>query len=137
MVFRLRLFKTYDGELLKAQELCEKVHQDGNNHVGAIMGYGDYMIGDNLEVAFRKHSCFVRNMDGVDLLKGWCSTNLYTISVDEMAPVRISSGPEPIMMTLGQLNLGLAPSLVPATTYILPTYKDLEILFQPMFDEYF
>ncbi|GJT18695.1 hypothetical protein Tco_0877401 [Tanacetum coccineum] len=112
MVFGLRLFKTYDGESLKAQELCEKVHQDGNNHVGAIMGYGDYMIGDSvvsrayyveglghnlfsvgqfcdsdLEVAFRKHSCFVRNMDGVDLLKGWRNTNLYTISVDEMAPL--------------------------------------------------
>ncbi|GJX68399.1 retrovirus-related pol polyprotein from transposon TNT 1-94 [Tanacetum coccineum] len=54
-----------------------------------------------------------------------------------MAPVRISSGPEPIMMTLGQLNSGLAPSPVPATTYIPPTDKDLEILFQPMFDEYF
>ncbi|GJS25286.1 retrovirus-related pol polyprotein from transposon TNT 1-94 [Tanacetum coccineum] len=54
-----------------------------------------------------------------------------------MAPVRISSGPEPIMMTLGQLNPGLAPSPVPATTYIPPTNKDLEILFQPMFDEYF
>ncbi|GKA59788.1 hypothetical protein Tco_0759101 [Tanacetum coccineum] len=126
MVFGLRLFKTYDGESLKAQELCEKVHQDGNNHVGAIMGYGDYMIGvsavsrayyveglghnlfsvgqfcdSDLEVAFRKHSCFVRNMDGVDILKG------------------------------------LAPSPVPATTYIPPTDKDLEILFQPMFDEYF
>ncbi|GJY96578.1 retrovirus-related pol polyprotein from transposon TNT 1-94 [Tanacetum coccineum] len=94
MVFGLRLFKTYDGESLKAQELCEKVHQDGNNHVGAIMGYGDYMIGDSvvswayyveglghnlfsvgkfcdsdLEVAFRKYSCFGHNMDGVDLLK--------------------------------------------------------------------
>ncbi|GKA03743.1 integrase, catalytic region, zinc finger, CCHC-type containing protein [Tanacetum coccineum] len=54
-----------------------------------------------------------------------------------MAPVRISSGPEPIMMTPGQLNSGLAPSPVPATTYIPPTDKDLEILFQPMFDEYF
>ncbi|GKA00828.1 hypothetical protein Tco_0673493 [Tanacetum coccineum] len=42
-----------------------------------------------------------------------------------------------IMMTPGQLNLGLAPSPVPATTYIPPTDKDLEILFQPMFDEYF
>ncbi|GJX11300.1 hypothetical protein Tco_0201159 [Tanacetum coccineum] len=116
MVFGLRLFKTYDGESLKAQELCEKVHQDGNNHVGAIMGYGDYMIGDSvvsrayyveglghnlfsvgqfcdsdLEVAFRKHSCFVRNMDGVDLLKGWRSTNLYTISVDEMLSTAIST----------------------------------------------
>ncbi|GJT27462.1 retrovirus-related pol polyprotein from transposon TNT 1-94 [Tanacetum coccineum] len=54
-----------------------------------------------------------------------------------MAPVRISSGPEPIMMTPGQLNSGLAPSPVLATTYILPTDKDLKILFQPMFDEYF
>ncbi|GJV19409.1 hypothetical protein Tco_1368429 [Tanacetum coccineum] len=54
-----------------------------------------------------------------------------------MAPVRISSGPEPIMMTPGQLNSGLAPSPVPATTYIPPTDKDREILFQPMFDEYF
>ncbi|GJR17178.1 hypothetical protein Tco_0965705 [Tanacetum coccineum] len=56
---------------------------------------------------------------------------------EEMAPVRISSGPDPIMMTPGQLNSGLAPSPIPATTYIPPTDKDLEILFQPMFDEYF
>ncbi|GJT42520.1 retrovirus-related pol polyprotein from transposon TNT 1-94 [Tanacetum coccineum] len=34
-------------------------------------------------------------------------------------------------------SFGLAPSPVPATTYIPPTDKDLEILFQPMFDEYF
>ncbi|GJS53361.1 retrovirus-related pol polyprotein from transposon TNT 1-94 [Tanacetum coccineum] len=54
-----------------------------------------------------------------------------------MAPLRISLGPEPIMMTPGQLNSGLTPSPVPATTYIPPTDKDLEILFQPMFDEYF
>ncbi|GJR36669.1 hypothetical protein Tco_1212353 [Tanacetum coccineum] len=54
-----------------------------------------------------------------------------------MAPVRISSGPEPIMMTPGQLNSGLAPLPILATTYIPPIDKDLEILFQPMFDEYF
>ncbi|GJY39757.1 putative ribonuclease H-like domain-containing protein [Tanacetum coccineum] len=54
-----------------------------------------------------------------------------------MAPVRISSGPEPIMMTPGQLNSGLAPTHVHATTYVPPTDKELEILFQPMFDEYF
>ncbi|GKE71947.1 retrovirus-related pol polyprotein from transposon TNT 1-94 [Tanacetum coccineum] len=48
-----------------------------------------------------------------------------------------SSVPEPFMMTPGQLNSGLAPSHVPATINIPPTDKDLEILFQPMFDEYF
>ncbi|GJT91918.1 hypothetical protein Tco_1080763 [Tanacetum coccineum] len=31
----------------------------------------------------------------------------------------------------------LTPSHVPATTYIPPTDKDLEVLFQPMFNEYF
>ncbi|GJR09781.1 retrovirus-related pol polyprotein from transposon TNT 1-94 [Tanacetum coccineum] len=49
----------------------------------------------------------------------------------------VGSGPEHIIMTPGQINSGLAPSHVPATTYIPPTDKDLEILFQPMFDEYF
>ncbi|GJS63298.1 retrovirus-related pol polyprotein from transposon TNT 1-94 [Tanacetum coccineum] len=42
-----------------------------------------------------------------------------------MAPVRMSSGPEPFVMTPGQLKSGLAP-----------TDKELEMLFQPMFDEY-
>ncbi|GJV19905.1 retrovirus-related pol polyprotein from transposon TNT 1-94 [Tanacetum coccineum] len=46
-------------------------------------------------------------------------------------------GPEPILMTLGQISLGLVPNLFPVDPYVLPTNKDLEILFQPMFDEYF
>ncbi|GKC60051.1 retrovirus-related pol polyprotein from transposon TNT 1-94, partial [Tanacetum coccineum] len=37
-----------------------------------------------LEVAFRKHSCYVRGVDGVELLKGSCGSNLYTISVEDM-----------------------------------------------------
>nr|GEW51659.1 integrase, catalytic region, zinc finger, CCHC-type, peptidase aspartic, catalytic [Tanacetum cinerariifolium] len=70
----------------------------GNDHFGAIMGYGDYVIGDSvisrvyyveglghnlffvrqfydsdLEVAFRKHSCAVRGTDGVELIKGSCT----------------------------------------------------------------
>nr|GEV36402.1 integrase, catalytic region, zinc finger, CCHC-type, peptidase aspartic, catalytic [Tanacetum cinerariifolium] len=80
-----------------------------NDHFGAIMGYGDYVIGDNvisrvyyveglgydlffvgefydsdLEVAFRKHSCYVRDVDGMELLKGNRGSNLYTISVEDM-----------------------------------------------------
>nr|GEU49825.1 Gag-Pol polyprotein [Tanacetum cinerariifolium] len=37
------------------------------------------------EVAFRRNACFVRNLEGVDLLKGDRSTNLYTINLHEMA----------------------------------------------------
>ncbi|GKF47761.1 hypothetical protein Tco_0137563 [Tanacetum coccineum] len=38
----------------------------------------------DLEVAFRKHTCFVRDINGADILKGSRSTNLYTISIDEI-----------------------------------------------------
>nr|GFA40260.1 integrase, catalytic region, zinc finger, CCHC-type, peptidase aspartic, catalytic [Tanacetum cinerariifolium] len=37
------------------------------------------------EVAFRRNACFVRNLEGVDLLKRDRSTNLYTINLHEMA----------------------------------------------------
>nr|GFA38328.1 integrase, catalytic region, zinc finger, CCHC-type, peptidase aspartic, catalytic [Tanacetum cinerariifolium] len=37
------------------------------------------------EVAFRRNACFVRNLEGVDLLKGDRSTNLYRINLYEMA----------------------------------------------------
>nr|GEY40728.1 retrovirus-related Pol polyprotein from transposon TNT 1-94 [Tanacetum cinerariifolium] len=74
-----------------------------------LFGYGDYMIGDNvisrvyyverlrhnlfsigqfydfdLEVAFKKHSCYVHDTDGVELIKGFRGFNLYTISVKDM-----------------------------------------------------
>ncbi|GKD29722.1 integrase, catalytic region, zinc finger, CCHC-type containing protein [Tanacetum coccineum] len=280
-----------------------------NDHFGAIMGYGDYMIGDSvisrvyyveglghnlfsvgqfcdsdLEVAFRKHTCYVRNKDSVDLLKGSRSSNLYSISVKDMMmsspicllskdsknkswlwhrrlnhlnfgtindlerkdlcrhlspkiysenssaerhcrktklyscgnssdnadifkspdvpigrifgalcyptndsedlgklkaiadigifvgyapnrkgyriynkrtrrimetihvqfdelteqidPMHISTRPKPILLTPGQISSGLVPNSVPAAPYVLPTNKDLEILFQITFDEY-
>ncbi|GKC35398.1 retrovirus-related pol polyprotein from transposon TNT 1-94 [Tanacetum coccineum] len=56
----------------------------GNDHIATILGYGDLQYG-NLEVAFRRNTCFVRNLEGVDLLKGNHSTNLYTINLHEMA----------------------------------------------------
>nr|GEW81426.1 retrovirus-related Pol polyprotein from transposon TNT 1-94 [Tanacetum cinerariifolium] len=47
----------------------------------------DCSNGDNayLEVAFRRNACFIINLEGVDLLKGDRSTNLYTINLHEMA----------------------------------------------------
>ncbi|GJT79866.1 retrovirus-related pol polyprotein from transposon TNT 1-94 [Tanacetum coccineum] len=47
----------------------------GSDHVAAIL---------DLEVALRKNTYFVRNLDGVDLLKRNRSTNLYTINLREM-----------------------------------------------------
>nr|GEW44935.1 retrovirus-related Pol polyprotein from transposon TNT 1-94 [Tanacetum cinerariifolium] len=39
----------------------------------------------DLEAAFRKNACFVRNLEGVDLLKGNRSKNLYTVNLHKMA----------------------------------------------------
>ncbi|GKB67746.1 retrovirus-related pol polyprotein from transposon TNT 1-94 [Tanacetum coccineum] len=80
-----------------------------NNHVAKIMGYRDHQIenvtisrvyyveglGHNLflveqfcdsnhEVAFRQHTCFIRNLEGVDLLTGSRGNNLYTPSLRDM-----------------------------------------------------
>ncbi|GJY33256.1 hypothetical protein Tco_0417725 [Tanacetum coccineum] len=49
---------------------------------------------------------------------------------------KINSETDTEILNVGD-EQGLAPSHVPATTNIPPTDKDLEILFQPMFDEYF
>nr|GEV83010.1 putative ribonuclease H-like domain-containing protein [Tanacetum cinerariifolium] len=62
------------------EKLIETV-RFGNNDFAVIAGYGDV----GLEVAFRKSTCFVRNEDGVDLLTGDRSLNLYTIALNEVA----------------------------------------------------
>ncbi|GJY82026.1 retrovirus-related pol polyprotein from transposon TNT 1-94 [Tanacetum coccineum] len=38
----------------------------------------------NLVVAFRQHTCFIRNLDGVNLLTGLRGNNLYTLSLGDM-----------------------------------------------------
>ncbi|GKA89488.1 retrovirus-related pol polyprotein from transposon TNT 1-94 [Tanacetum coccineum] len=37
----------------------------------------------NLEVAFRQHICFIRNLEGVDLLTGSRGNNMYTLSLGD------------------------------------------------------
>ncbi|GJU65296.1 retrovirus-related pol polyprotein from transposon TNT 1-94 [Tanacetum coccineum] len=81
LVFGLRLFKTYDRGSLAAQEFRKKVHRDGLGH--NLFSVGQFCDSD-LEVAFRKHSCYVRDTDSVELIKGSCGSNLYTISIDDM-----------------------------------------------------
>ncbi|GKE44508.1 retrovirus-related pol polyprotein from transposon TNT 1-94 [Tanacetum coccineum] len=55
---------------------------------------------------------------------------------EHMALVQLSTGPAPTFLMPGQISSGLVPNPIPASPYVPPTNKDLEILFQPMFDEY-
>nr|GFA28076.1 integrase, catalytic region, zinc finger, CCHC-type, peptidase aspartic, catalytic [Tanacetum cinerariifolium] len=286
-----RLLKTYDGDHSRLMNFMKKfigIVRFGNDHFYAIIGYGDYVIGNSvisrvyyvkglghnlfsvgqfcdsdLEVSFRKHSCYVRDIDGVELIKGSHRSTLYTISIEYMmksSPICLLSkasknkswlwhrrlnhlnfgtindlarkdlvrglprlkfekdhlfsalpktsqqngvverrnhtlveaaqimlmfskalmflwaeavatacytqnrslihtrhhktpyelvhnkkfdltffivfGPAPNFLTPRQISSGLVPNSVPATPYATPTNKELEILFQPMFDEY-
>nr|GFB05874.1 hypothetical protein [Tanacetum cinerariifolium] len=38
----------------------------------------------DLEVAFRQHTCFIHNLEGVDMLTGSQGNNLYTLSLGDM-----------------------------------------------------
>nr|GEY15325.1 retrovirus-related Pol polyprotein from transposon TNT 1-94 [Tanacetum cinerariifolium] len=94
---------------LKGVDLLTGTVKFGNDHVAKITGYGDYQIGNvtisrvyyveglghnlfsvgqfcdsDLEVAFRQHSCFIRNLKGVDLLTGSRGNNLYTLSLQDL-----------------------------------------------------
>ncbi|GJX51688.1 retrovirus-related pol polyprotein from transposon TNT 1-94 [Tanacetum coccineum] len=104
-----------------------------NDHVAKILGYGDYQIGNvtisrvyyveelghnlfsvrqfcdsNLEVAFRQQTCFICNLEGVDLLTGSQGNNLkkkphkpksedtnqeklYLLHMDLCGPMRVAS----------------------------------------------
>nr|GEU83352.1 copia protein [Tanacetum cinerariifolium] len=80
-----------------------------NDHVAKMMGYGDYQIKNvmisrvyyveglrhnlffvgqfydsNLEVSFHQHSCFIRNLEGDELLTGSQGNNLYRLSTGDM-----------------------------------------------------
>ncbi|GJS85497.1 retrovirus-related pol polyprotein from transposon TNT 1-94 [Tanacetum coccineum] len=52
------------------------------------LGHNLFSVGQlcdsNLEVAFRQHTCFISNLEGVDLLTGSRGNNLYTLSLGDM-----------------------------------------------------
>ncbi|GJU02379.1 hypothetical protein Tco_1112717 [Tanacetum coccineum] len=97
-LINFRLFKLFSGTV-----------RFGNDHIAKIMGYGDYQMGNvtiswvyyvkvlghnlfpmgqfcdsGLEVAFCKHTRFIRDLEGVDLLKGSRGLNLYTLSLENL-----------------------------------------------------
>ncbi|GJR58246.1 hypothetical protein Tco_1500408 [Tanacetum coccineum] len=103
--------KIIESSESESQSDCSKrTVRFGNDHVAVILGYIDLQWGNilitrvyfpkglghnlfsvgqffdlDLEVAFRRNTCFVINLEGVDLLKENSTTNLYTINLHEMA----------------------------------------------------
>ncbi|GJV55138.1 retrovirus-related pol polyprotein from transposon TNT 1-94 [Tanacetum coccineum] len=148
----------------------------GNNHFAAIMGYGDSQMGNililrvyyveglghnlfsvgqfcdsDLEVAFSKHTCFVRNLEGVNL----------KLTDPRVRYLRTDNGTEFLNQTLRNYTkeVGIThhtstartpqqDSVVERRNRTLvegaastsskpPTKNDWDLLFQPMYNEYF
>ncbi|GJY09839.1 retrovirus-related pol polyprotein from transposon TNT 1-94 [Tanacetum coccineum] len=80
---RFGMFKAYDGDVVIGSMRIKKVYYvEGLGH--NLFSVGQF-CDKGLEVAFRKSTCFVRNKDGVDLLTGDRSPNLYTIALNKIA----------------------------------------------------
>ncbi|GKD69776.1 retrovirus-related pol polyprotein from transposon TNT 1-94 [Tanacetum coccineum] len=72
-------------------KICD--YQIGNVMISRVyyvegLGHNLFSIGQfcysNLKVAFCQHTCFIRNLEGVDLLIGSRGKNLYTLSLRDM-----------------------------------------------------
>nr|GEZ44761.1 integrase, catalytic region, zinc finger, CCHC-type, peptidase aspartic, catalytic [Tanacetum cinerariifolium] len=89
----------------------------GNDHFGAIMDYGDYVTGDSV---ISRHSYYVGDTDGVELIKGSRGSNLYTISVEDMmksSPILqapVNSAGTPSSTTIDQD--APSPSILPSSS---------------------
>nr|GEV58315.1 reverse transcriptase domain-containing protein [Tanacetum cinerariifolium] len=73
------LFQAYDREHQASHQFVWKflgTVRFGNDHIAAILGYVDLK---------RRNTCFIKDLDGVDLLKGNRFTNLFTINLYDMA----------------------------------------------------
>nr|GEZ68222.1 integrase, catalytic region, zinc finger, CCHC-type, peptidase aspartic, catalytic [Tanacetum cinerariifolium] len=143
----------------------------GNDHVAAILGFSDLQWGNilitrvyfvegfghnlfsvgefcdsDLEAALRKNTCFVRNLEGVDLLK----ENLYNrrtkkimetmnVSFNELSAMafeQCSSKPGLQRMTSGQISSGLDLTYALSTITQQPTKGELNLQFEAMYDDY-
>ncbi|GJZ00938.1 hypothetical protein Tco_0518899 [Tanacetum coccineum] len=124
----------------------------GNDHFVAITGYVDYVhdnvtichvyyvkgLGHNLfsvgqlcdgdlEVAFRSKTCYVRNLEGDDLLTGARESNLYTISISDMAASspgkrkKATFPPKLVPITHSELELIHVDLCEPMRVYFLQT----------------
>nr|GEV95141.1 retrovirus-related Pol polyprotein from transposon TNT 1-94 [Tanacetum cinerariifolium] len=98
-------------------DFSKRLVRFGNDQFAPILGYGDLVQGNvtikrvyyvkgmnhnlfsvgqffdaNLEVAFRKSTCYVRDLKGNDLLTGSCGSDLYSITIQE------TTSPNPICL---------------------------------------
>ncbi|GKD76179.1 retrovirus-related pol polyprotein from transposon TNT 1-94, partial [Tanacetum coccineum] len=108
----------------------------------------------NLEVAFQKSTCFVRDLQGNDLLTGNRGTDLYTISLQETTsstPICLMAKASPTQAWLWHRRLShlnfdyinllskkdVVIGLPKLKLKLFPSQQELDLLFGPLYDEFF
>ncbi|GJT84789.1 retrovirus-related pol polyprotein from transposon TNT 1-94 [Tanacetum coccineum] len=147
------------GDLVQGNITINRVYYvEGLNH--NLFSVGQFCDAD-LEVAFWKSTCFVRDIQGNDLLTGNRGSDLYTISLQETTsstPICLMAKPSPTQAWLWHLRLShlnfdninllskkdvvidllklkyVKDQLSDITT---PSQQELELLFGPLYDEFF
>ncbi|GKA01905.1 retrovirus-related pol polyprotein from transposon TNT 1-94 [Tanacetum coccineum] len=77
-------FRQAHEDFVKCVRSCGTCRLHGNDHFRVHYSGYELMFDGKSILRFRKHSCYVRDTDGVELLKGSRGSNLYTISVEDM-----------------------------------------------------
>ncbi|GJR89644.1 retrovirus-related pol polyprotein from transposon TNT 1-94 [Tanacetum coccineum] len=72
----------YDDYIHGNITICHLYYVEGLGH--NLFSVGQFCDGD-IEVSFRSKTCYVQNLEGDDLLTGGRESNLYTISISDMA----------------------------------------------------
>ncbi|GKA85610.1 retrovirus-related pol polyprotein from transposon TNT 1-94 [Tanacetum coccineum] len=147
-----------DRDLVQGNITINMVYYvEGLNH--NLFSVGQFCDAD-LEVAFRKSTCFVRDLQGNDLLTGNRGTDLYTISHQESTsstPICLMAKASPTQawlwhrrlshLNFDYINLLLKKDVViglPKLKYVkdqlyttVPSQQELDLLFGPLYDEFF
>nr|GEX66723.1 hypothetical protein [Tanacetum cinerariifolium] len=118
-----------------------------NDHFGAIMCYGDYVIGDSVisRIEVVTTACYTQNQSLIHTRHNKTPYELVHNTKPDLTFFRVFGAlcyPTNDNKDLGKLQLTtdigifIGYALSKKAPYVPPTNKDLEILFQPMFDEY-
>nr|GEV44865.1 hypothetical protein [Tanacetum cinerariifolium] len=112
------------------------VRQLGNVTISRVyyvegLGHNLFFVGQfccaDLEVAFWKNTCFIRNLEGVDLISRSRDINLYTISLDDMLKtslICLLSKASKTKRRLWHLHVAAAPRAVDLADSLVSTSID-------------
>ncbi|GKB83079.1 hypothetical protein Tco_0949974 [Tanacetum coccineum] len=95
-----------------------------NDTISSVL---DNFCDGDLEVAFRSKTCYVRNLEGDDLLTGDRESNLYTISIPDMAASSLLSNVQSFFHKVQDMEYDVDISALTMEQYIALIPDDIKL----------